>query len=73
MASFGETGSNAEILEKLGVICALHDTPQRRNSLPAADFDAIGPEAVGPAGFGEVNRGDAGSGNKQRSEGRHET
>jgi len=73
MASFGETGSNAEILEKLGVICVFYDMLHRWNSLPAADFDAIGPEAVGPAGFGEVNSGDAGSGSKQRSEGRHET
>jgi len=48
MAAFGETGGDAKILEKLAVVCAVHNAPERGNGLCAANFEAIGPEAVGP-------------------------
>ena len=71
MAASGEAGSNAEILEKLAVVGALHDAPERGDGFGAAGFEPIGPEAMGPADFVRIERLKAGRQGKQRGEGEH--
>jgi hypothetical protein len=62
VAAFGETGGDAEVLKKLGVVCSVHDAPQSRNGLGAAKFDTVGPEAGGPVGVVRGKRLEGGSG-----------
>src|SRR5262249_46405264 len=73
MASFGQASGNAEILQELAVVCALHDAPHRRYCLGAAKFEPFGPEPMSPADLVEIDGLEGSCRGEDRSEGKQES